>query len=111
MLSKKQEPIGKFLRKKQVRGGSCKTPLFVLYYYYVKYCQWSKLHIVSPIEFGRQLSKLFIKGKSGRFCYYLTNIEAPDSKKRRKIRLWYRNRVWARMRNDKKGKQKISKPS
>ena len=99
--SKLQKTVVGFLRLHKIQGGSCKTPLFVLYYKYVRYCWGNQSKKVSPIEFGRRMSISFVKGKSGRFSYYLTNLEAPEAKERRKMRIWY-NRIWARMRNEQK---------
>lgn len=98
MFSRKQKPVFNYLKKYNVRSGEHRTPLFVLYYNYTRYCRLADSPKISPIEFGRLISIYFEKGKSGRYSYYLTNLEPPDAKKRRKIRLWY-NRLWARMRN------------
>ena len=108
MLSDQQKVIHRYLSKYGVRGGSCKTPIYVLYFNYTRFCKVRESEPLSPIEFGRRMSISFVKGKSGRHSYYLTNVEPPATKRRRRIRLWY-NRVWARMRNDKKKiKDKIS---
>lgn len=100
MLTKKQQSVFKYLKKGNIRTGEFRTPLFWLYYNYTKYCRLADLKRVSPIEFGRRMAVYFEKGKSGRYAYYLTNLEPPNSKKRRKVRLWY-NRLWAGMRNGK----------
>jgi len=100
-ISSLQNTVYRYLKKRNVRGGGCKTPLFVLYYHYVTYCRTNYCKFVSPIEFARRMTVYFEKGKSGRYSYYLTNLEPPESKRRRRIRLWY-DKIWARMRNDKK---------
>lgn len=102
MLTPKQQVVYKFLSKRNVRTGEYRTPLYVLYKMYHSYCDHNKhSKRVSPIEFGRRMAKYFVKGKSGRYAYYLTNIPAPKAERRRRIRLWY-NRTWARMRNGEK---------
>lgn len=103
MFSKLQNTTYEYLRKNNIRSGGYKTPLFVLYFHYVQYCRLSDIKKVSPIEFGRRMSTYFEKGKSGRYAYYLTNVEPPSAKRRRYLKLWY-NRQWARMRNGKKKK-------
>ena len=107
MVTKKQNTVYRYLRKYNVRTGVYKTPLFVLYYEYTRYCRLAECPVVSPIEFGRRISVYFEKGKSGRYAYYLTNVEPPAAKRRRSIRLWY-NRRWSRMRNGEEEKGKVS---
>lgn len=104
MLSKLQQSVSRYLRRENIRTGVYRTPLFVLYYEYHKYCRLAEIKKVSPIEFGRRMSEYFEKGKSGRYAYYLTNLEPPKGKDRRLARLWY-NRQWARMRDGKKKKR------
>lgn len=99
MVSRLQSTVYRFLKNRNVRTGEYRTPLYVLYKRYHSYCDHNKISKrVSPIEFGRRMSKYFVKGKSGRYAYYLTNLPVPNKKSRRLIRLWY-NRKWARMRN------------
>lgn len=98
MLSKKQQTVYKFLNKHNIRSGEIRTPLYVLYRHYVFYCRRADFPIVSPIEFGRRMSKYFQKGKSGRYAYYFTNLKVPTGYEKKKIRMWY-DRNWSRMRN------------
>lgn len=105
MVSHFQNTVYRFLKNRNVRTGEHKTPLYVLYKRYYSFCDHNKIDKrVSPIEFGRRMSKYFLKGKSGRYAYYLTNVPAPKSEKRRRIKLWY-NRKWARMRNGEEKKR------
>ena len=98
MLTPRQQSVYNFLKKNNVRGGSFRTPLYVLYFEYMQYSYNYSFKPVSPIEFGRRMSQYFEKGKSGRYAYYMTNVEPPKKDRRRYLRLWY-NRQWARMRN------------
>jgi len=104
MLTKLQESVYRFMRFDNIRSGEFRTPLFVLYFNYVQFCNKMKIKYVSPIEFGRRMSVYFQKGKSGRYAYYLTNLEPPKKDRRRYLKMWY-NRQWARMRNGKKEKR------
>lgn len=104
MVSKKQNTVYRYLRRDAIRTGEYRTPLYYLYFEYVQYCRLAECPKVSPIEFGRRLAVYFQKGKSGRYAYYLTNLEPPDSKRRRKLKFWY-DRLWARMRNGKTKKR------
>lgn len=105
MLTPKQQHVYTFLSKFNIRGGSYRTPLFVLYFEYVQHTRRQNIKgLVSPIEFGRRMSLYFEKGKSGRYAYYLTSFEPPSKDRRRYLKLWY-NRRWARMRNGKKTKR------
>ena len=104
MLSTKQQSVYKYMQNSNVRSGEFRTPLFILYYNYRKYCTTrGHLKIVSPIEFGRRVSVYFQKGKSGRFAYYLTNVKPPEARERRRIRNWY-VKHWTRMKDGKKKK-------
>jgi len=99
MLTPRQQSVYNYLRKDNIRGGSFRTPLYVLYFNYFQFARKSNIkNPVSPIEFGRRMSQYFDKGKSGRYCYYLTNLEPPKKDRRRYLKLWY-NRKWDIMRN------------
>lgn len=106
-LTRKQKSVYSYLKRNNIRGGVYRTPLFVLYYFYVKFCNHQKRERVSPIEFGRRMALYFEKGKSGRYAYYLTSLQPPAAKKRAHMCRWY-DRQWTRMRNGKKEKGKVS---
>lgn len=105
-MSPKQQSVYDYLKFNGIRGGSYRTPLYVLYFEYMQYLHKMKKnrYTVSPIEFGRRMSVYFEKGKSGRYAYYLTNSEPPNRKRRRQMRLWY-GRQWSKMRNGQEEKK------
>ena len=99
-LSFKQRVVYHFLRKHNIRGGEYRTPMYCLYRLYRKYCNVLKYKPVSPIEFGRRMSKFFKKGKSGRFTYYFTNLYFDKEYKKSSLDIY--KRLWMNKNEQKK---------
>lgn len=110
---KVKEHILKFIKKKNVKAGSTRVPVYKLYYeyyYWTGYRRWLKL---DPIEFGRQISKFFDKTRSGAYRYYLLEVPEFDmSKEALKIaKRFYKKHCGNKRRRVKEAKAESSKSS
>lgn len=72
--------ISGFIKKNELIQGQMRYPTFLVYYLYCQYCGTVGKNRLSKIEFGRQFSKSFNKGRTGKQRYYFLNSKLPKDK-------------------------------